>query len=221
MKSPHTIPLAIIVGGVIIAGAVYLSAERLPGNASASKPELVRPVSSSDHILGNPAARVKIIEYADFDCSYCAGYHEALHQVVATLGASGEVAWVFRHFPLTEIHPNALRHAQAAECAVIAGGENAFWAMSGALFEAQPIDSARYGTYARAAGIEEESFASCLANGNDEIDARIALDRENALSMGARGTPYSVLLVEGKPPIAIEGARTYEALRVLIEDALD
>ncbi len=114
MKTSLTIPLAIIAGGIIVAIAVYVSMPKNP-ETSAGNPALVRPVSASDHILGNPSAPVVIIEYSDFDCTYCKGFHNTLHQVIANAGASGNVTWVFRHFPLSEIHPNARAHARAAE----------------------------------------------------------------------------------------------------------
>src|SRR3989338_7120472 len=131
MKTSLTIPLAIIAGGIIVAVAVYVSMPKNP-ETNAGNPALVRPVSASDHILGNPSAPVMIIEYSDFDCTYCKGFHDTLHQIIANAGVNGRVAWVFRHFPLSEIHPNALPHAKAAECAGEVAGEDGFWKFANA-----------------------------------------------------------------------------------------
>ena len=219
MKSSSTIPLAIILGGVIVAAAIYLSLPKEPSTGS-DNAALVRPVDSSDHILGNPAAPVKIVEYSDFDCEYCKDFHETLHQIIANEGVDGDVAWVFREFPLTEIHLNALSHARAAECAAEAAGNDAFWVFADALFAAQPADPTKYGSLASEIGIPGDVFATCYANAPLTLEARINADRKNALDMGANGTPYSIIVVAGKPSVVMEGGYPYEAVKQLVDEAL-
>jgi len=218
MKSSLTIPLAIIVGGVIVAVAVYVSMPK--AQTSAGNPALVRPVSTGDHILGNPAAPVVIVEYSDFDCEFCKGFHDTLHQIVANAGATGKVAWVFREFPLTEIHPTAFSHARAAECVAVVAGNDAFWKFSNALFANQPADPASYGTLASSVGISGSAFATCYSTASSTLDARITADRQNALDMGAQGTPYSIILVNGKNPVVIAGGYSYDAVKQLVDQAL-
>ncbi len=221
MKSSYTIPIAIVLGGVIVALAVYFSVSRPPSTPSGKgNPAAVRPIGVNDHILGNPAAKVVIIEYADFDCTYCKGFSDTLHQIVADEGLDGEIAWAFRHFPLIEIHENALRHAEAAECAAQAGGNDAFWKFSDALFAAQPADPTKYGVYAEKAGVPGEAFASCYANASTTVYARVMADRQNALDAGAIGTPYTLIVVPGKAPTIISGTYPYEAIQSMISDAL-
>src|SRR3989338_9225138 len=115
MRTSLTIPIAIIAGGIIVAMAVCVSMRKSRG-ASAGSPALVRPVGANDHILGNPAAPVMIVEYSDFDCEFCKDFHNTLHQVIANAGANGKVAWVFRNFPLSEIHPNAVPPPPPSPC---------------------------------------------------------------------------------------------------------
>jgi protein-disulfide isomerase len=218
MKSSVTIPVAIVIGGLTVALAIYVST---PKQRTDLHPLLVRPVSASDHILGNPAAKVKIIEYSDFDCDYCKDFHSTLHQIIANEGTRGEVAWVFRSFPISEIHDNALSHARAAECVAEVGGNDAFWKFANALFANQPANSNRYGELAKAAGIVSSTeFATCYANPPKELTDRIRADRDNALDMGATGTPFSLIVVEGKEPIVMDGAYSYDAVRELVEEAL-
>lgn len=219
MKSDLKIPLAIIVGGIIIAVAIYAS---IPKNAlvGSGNLELIRPVSIDDHILGNPTAPVMIIEYSDFDCDFCKNFHDTLYQVIADAGTNGNVAWVFREFPLTEIHPNSLSHARAAECAAYVGGNDAFWKFSKALFANQPVNPTRYGELASSVGISGEAFATCFANASSTLVGRIDADRQNALDIGATGTPYSIMLVNGKQPVVMNGAYSYDAVRMLIDKAL-
>lgn len=220
MKNSFTIPVAILLGGIVIAGAVYLSLRQPSLTSDTGNTALVRPVGSSDHIFGNPAARVMIVEYSDFDCDFCQGFHETLHQIVANEGTNGEVAWVLREFPLIEIHPNAFSHARAAECAANVAGNDAFWRFTDELFANQPIDPTNYGTLAAGAGISSDAFATCYATASTTLDARINADRQNAFDVGARGTPYSLILVEGKAPVVMNGAYPYDAVKLLIDQAL-
>lgn len=221
MKSSFTIPLAIVLGGAIVALAVYVSIPKSVSTGSGTgNPSLVRPVGASDHILGNPAAKVMIVEYSDFDCEYCKTFNETLHQIIATEGANGDVAWVFREFPLIEIHRNALSHAKAAECVAQTSGNDAFWKFETALFTNQPVDSSRYGELAAAAGVSGDAFATCFASASTTLTARIMADRQNALDVGAHGTPYSLILVTGKPPVVMDGAYSYDAVRQLVDQAL-
>lgn len=161
-----------------------------------------------------------IVEYSDFDCEYCKDFHNTLHQVIANAGANGKVAWVFREFPLTEIHPNALPHARAAECIAKVVGNDTFWKFANALFANQPVEPAHYGSLAQAAGVSGDAFAACYADAAASVDARIMADRENALAVGAQGTPYSLILVAGKPPVVMEGAYSYDAVKQLVDQAL-
>lgn len=221
MKSSITVPLAIIVGGIIVAIAVYISVPKSAGtDSNVGNPSLVRPVGAADHILGNPAAKVMIVEYSDFDCEFCKHFHETLHQVIANQGASGQVAWVFREFPLTEIHPNALSHAKAAECVAAVAGNDMFWKFTDSLFKNQPVNPSSYGELASGVGISGDAFATCYASASSTLTARIMADRQNALDMSARGTPYSLILVTGKPPVVMAGGYSYDAVKELVDQAL-
>ena len=222
MKPSTTIPLAIVIGGIIVALAVYLSIHSTAPSTSSGNgnPALVRPVGPDDHILGNPSAPVKIVEYADFDCEYCKGFDETLHQIVANDGARGQVAWVFREFPLTELHPTALEHAEAAECAAVAGGNDAFWRYADLLFKNQPADPSSYGALAANAAVPGDAFSSCMQDASSTVGAAIRTDRQNALDVGARGTPYSLILVSGQMPVVMDGAYSYAAVNQLVGQAL-
>lgn len=220
MKSSLAIPLAIVAGGAIIAIAVYISMPKAPRGGSGGDPALVRPVDSNDHILGRPDAPIKIIEYSDFDCEYCKDFNETLHHIIANTGMSGKVAWVFREFPLIEIHPEALHAAEAAECAAQAGGNDAFWKFADELFARQPIDPSQFGSIAQSLGIPSADFATCYANASTTVTARIMADRQNAFAVGAQGTPYSLIVIEGKPPVVIESAYPYDVVKALVDKAL-
>src|SRR3989344_3149438 len=125
-----SIPLAIIVAGVLIAGSLYYSniktAKELAkvkslGDVEPAEIEM-RPVSSSDHILGNPDADVIIVEYSDTECPFCKQFHSTLRRVIEEYGKEGRVAWVYRHFPIDSLHPKARKESEALECANELGG---------------------------------------------------------------------------------------------------
>jgi len=130
----YLIPLAIVIAGAFVAGALYFSNSGATANAPvaitdtnqpvAAAPEptgstdAVRPVTSEDHIKGNPNAPIKIVEYSDFECPFCKRFHDTMNEVMDKYGDSGEVAWVFRQFPLEQLHPvKAQAVAVASECA--------------------------------------------------------------------------------------------------------
>src|SRR3989338_1472713 len=122
---------AIIIAGALIAGAILLkgnpapSPENPPVANNGAPATTLRPVSKSDHILGNINAKIVIVEYSDLECPYCKVFHQTMHKVVSD--NSGNVAWVFRHYPIPQLHPKAFREAEATECAWGQGGNNAFW----------------------------------------------------------------------------------------------
>lgn len=222
MKTGLAIPFAIALGGIIVALAVYFTmAKKEPSTGSGTgNPALVRPVGPTDHILGNPAAPVKIVEYADFDCAYCKTFDSTLHQIIANEGASGKVAWVYREFPLEQIHPTALEDAEAAECVAQTAGNAAFWQFADALFANQPVNPTRFGALASQAGVTGPAFADCMANASTTVSARVSADAQNALDIGALGTPYSLILANGQAPVVMDGAYSYSAVKQLVDKAL-
>lgn len=214
------LPAAIIAAGTLLAGAVYLSmgGHLFPARAGGTI-SLIAPVTASDHILGNPAAPIMIVEYADFDCEYCKPFSDILHEVVAKDGAAGQVAWVYREFPLAALHPNALGEARAAECAAKTGGNGAFWSFADELFAAQPADPSTFGALAAKAGVPGDAFAACYADAANQVDALIDADLKNAQDMGLASTPFSVILAYGKVSNVIDGAYTYDAVKELVDMA--
>jgi len=94
--------------------------------------ELAVPVAAVDHVLGPADARVTVVEYGDFECPIC---KQAAPAVKLALNRfAGRMRYVFRHFPLEEVHPHALLAAEAAEAA---GGQGKFWQMHDLLFDNQ------------------------------------------------------------------------------------
>ncbi len=95
------------------------------------KPESFIALDENDHYRGNPDAEIVLVEYSDYECPFCTRFHTTLKNIVREYG--NQVAWVYRHYPLTQLHPNATVLANASECAAELGGNDAFWQMSDAI----------------------------------------------------------------------------------------
>ncbi len=221
-KNPYLLPVAIVLGGVILAIAIFVTRT---GNVPLITEEnlaMLRPISAQDHIVGNPKAQVVIVEYSDIDCEYCKNFHTVLQQVMTEYGPTANVAWVYRHFPILSVHPYAGMHAEAAECVADLGSNDLFFAFIDGLHQAAPggsqFDPVGYPVIVSRLGLPPTAFEECMTS--DRMTGRVAADSENAFAVGATGAPFTVVLVEGKKPVPITGALPYESLKQVIEEAL-
>ncbi len=222
------IPVAIVVAGALIAGAVYFGTGGASTGASqlqnpeqfAGDLEKMKPITSSDHVRGDPNAPVKIVEYSDLECPFCKSFHPTMQKIAGEY--EGKVTWVYRHFPLDEIHPKSDKEAEATECANELGGNDAFWRYVDRLFEVTPsnnnLNPAELPKIAEYVGLDAQKFNSCLASG--KYAAHVEEDYQNALATGGNGTPWSVIVAANGKKYPLSGAQPYEAVKQLIELAL-
>ncbi|HEY4512123.1 MAG TPA: thioredoxin domain-containing protein [Candidatus Paceibacterota bacterium] len=117
--------------------------QALKENPGSGEPSLqnMEPVTAKDHIKGNSSAPVKIVEYSDLECPFCKRFHATMLEVMSTYGKDGKVAWVFRHFPLAQLHSKAPKEAEAAECAAELGGNDGFWKFVDKINELTPSNN--------------------------------------------------------------------------------
>lgn len=215
----YAIPIAIVIAGLAIASAIYFgdSAPLVAQQVNA----VVEPVTSDDHILGNPKAKVIIVEYSDTECPFCKSFHPTMQRVMNEYGKDGQVAWVYRHFPLP-FHAKAPKESEALECANKLGGNVKFWEYLNKLFEITPgndqLDGAELPKIAKTVGLDETAFNECLSAGKMKaiVDKHIAGGKK----AGVGGTPFSIILVDNKPVSSINGAQPYEQVKAVIEEAL-
>lgn len=216
----YAIPFAIVIAGLAIAGAIYFGDGRKTV-ATAQPTGTVDPVTSSDHILGNPNAKVVIVEYSDTECPYCKSFHPTLQRIMNEYGKDGKVAWVYRHFPLP-FHTKAPHEAEATECANKLGGNTKFWEYINKVFDATPgnngLDPAELPKIATAVGLDVTAFNKCLDGG--EMKKIVDADLASGAKAGVSGTPYSIILVNKKVSSSINGAQPYEAVNAQIEELL-
>ena len=146
-------------------------------------PRLAVPVNATDHILGPHTAPVTVVQYGDFECPDCKRVYEAAQMLVAHFG--NRIGFVYRHFPLVEVHHQAELAAEAAEAAAAQGR---FWDMHARLFERQPhFKPKQLRQYAEELGLD-------LVRYDAEMDDHIDLQRiqehiQGAKQSGVRGTP--------------------------------
>jgi protein-disulfide isomerase len=146
---------------------------------------LTPPVSDRDHAQGAAGAKVTLVEYGDYECSYCGRAYPIIKQLQTELGK--QLRFVFRNFPLSQAHPHALHAAIAAE-AVGAHGEDVFWQMHDTLYENQDaLDDEALASYAEALGVPASELAVATAGG--PIAARVRADFRGGVRSGVNGTP--------------------------------
>lgn len=224
--SVMTIGFLILVGNAMKGGTLLSGLSAGNDRPSAPAPTPVpsdeleigdpRPVGKDDHVRGT--GPTTIIEYSDLECPFCKRFHETMKQVLAA--NPGKVRWVYRHFPLTQLHSQAQKEAEATECA---GEQGKFWEMTDKIFEVTPSNDGLplplLPDLARQAGVRDiAKFQKCLDSGASA--ARVRADAEDAVTAGGRGTPYSVVLTADGRKDAIPGAVDAEQVQQLL-DALD
>jgi protein-disulfide isomerase len=146
--------------------------------------KLTLPVDSSrDHIQGPPTAPVTLLEYGDYECPYCGQAYPIIKQVQKHLGS--KLRFVFRNFPITQIHPHAQHAAEAGESAA---AQNKFWEMHDHIYEhQQALDDNHLEKYAGKLGLDLVKF-----NNDISSHAHARHIREDFLSgvrSGVNGTP--------------------------------
>ena len=144
---------------------------------------LAVPVSDRDHHQGPATAAVTLVQYGDYECPYTRQSTTIVRAVQQQLGE--QLRFVYRNFPLTEIHPHALHAALAAEAAAAQGK---FWQMHDYIFHHQhTLEDANLEQFAEAVGLDLQQYARALAD--QRALARIEEDVEGGERSGVQGTP--------------------------------
>jgi protein-disulfide isomerase len=182
----------------------------------AAAPDLTKPRMSAipastladgaHYVRGDPNAPVTIVEFADYECPYCADNQPALRDLLARY--DGQLRLIYRDY---ETHSGSLPFAEAARCA---GEQDAFWKMNEYIFDHQPaLDPNRIGDYAAVLGLDSAAITSCVAS--RRYEAAINSDGDLAAKAGAEGTP--TFFVNGR---LLDGAQSYDQLSAAVASAL-
>jgi protein-disulfide isomerase len=151
---------------------------------------LTPAVGPDDHVQGNPKAPVTLVEYGDFECPYCGQAYPIVKRVQQRLGT--RLRFVFRNFPLSELHPHALHAAEAAESVAERGGPQAFWAMHDLLYQHQREGEAALGDaglerLAARAGVDGAAVAEDLRS--ERLAPLVREQFMTGVRSGVNGTP--------------------------------
>lgn len=204
------IPGSIVLAGVIIAAALFFSRggvqlSNVKQQAITRPPQQyleknMKPVTVADHLQGSISAPITIVEYSDTECPFCKQYHPTLQAIFDTYKKTGQVAWVYRPFPLYKgvqpLHSRAGKEAEAAECVAEIGSNAKYWQYITNIFSVTPsnngLDPAKLPVLAANLGVNKTSFNTCLSSG--KYTQQISDDYDNATAVGANGTPFTIIV---------------------------
>ena len=225
-QNTFTIPLAIIVAGGLVAAAIYFgvgSSNPTPiaNNTDTQAVDInLVSVTEKDHIIGDKNAELVIVEYSDTECPFCKTFHKTMKEVVQNY--DGKVAWVYRHFPIAQLHSKASKEAEATECAAELGGNQVFWKYLDKIFETtnsnNSLDPNELPKIATAIGLDGNAFNACLSS--SRYAELVKKSVEEAIKAGALGTPYSVIVTRDGQKILINGAEPLTMVKPKIDGLL-
>jgi protein-disulfide isomerase len=217
-------PVAILIGAAMISGTLLYAGvpAGVPANSLAGEIGAVVPsdqknpagpvVSDSDHIRGNPSAPITIVEFSDFQCPFCSRFHPTVQQALNEYG--DQVRRVYKHFPLAQIHAEAIPAAEASECIAEQKGSEGFWAYGDQLFANQErLGVALYRELAEQQGANMTQFNTCIAQ--RKYQSKVEENYNEGLQLGITGTPGS--FINGVP---VRGALPYDQIKAIIENEL-
>jgi protein-disulfide isomerase len=190
-------------------------------DSKATMPKVASVDVYGEPFRGTNTARIAIIEYSDFNCSFCGKYSRGVFpRIDKDYVKTGKIRYFFRDLPERD-ETNAWLKARAARCA---GDQGKFWEMHDRLFAEQSVSGQDLATLARALGLDVEEFSKCLSA--EKYEANIQRSVDGARRIGIFGTPaflIGTVTQEGDfvwVKRVLVGAQTYEALRAILDELL-
>ena len=176
-----------------------------------AEPEFVRYDIPSEgfYSIGPDDAPITIVEFSDYQCPFCRRWHEQVYEPLLA-AYPGQIKLVYRNLPLTSIHPDAFSAAEAAMCA---GEQDAYWAYHEKLFSSESLGSQVYTQYAQELSLNMDQFEACMTN--HKYQTVIEADSNFAIDLGIQSTP--TFFING---LAIVGAQPLEVFQQVIDKEL-
>jgi len=165
--------------------------------------------SEGFHSIGPEDAPITIVEFSDYQCPFCRRWHDEVYQPLLA-AYPGKIKLVYRNLPLTSIHPDALAAAEAAMCA---GEQNAYWQYHEKLFSSTSLNKDVFMQYAQQLGLDTRSFESCITD--HKYQQNIQADSDFAINLGISSTP--TFFING---LAIIGAQPLSVFKQVIDKEL-
>jgi protein-disulfide isomerase len=161
------------------------------------------------YALGPADAPITIVEFSDYQCPFCRRWHDEVYEPLLA-AYPGKIRLVYRHLPLTSIHPDAMSAAEAAMCA---GEQDAYWPFHERLFSSESLGNNIYIQYAQELGLDMGTFESCLSD--HKYQQAVQADSDFAINLGIRSTP--TFFING---LAIVGAQPLDVFKQVIDKEL-
>ena len=176
-----------------------------------AQPEFVRYDIPSKGFpsIGPTDAPITIVEFSDYQCPYCRRWHTEVYQPLLN-AYPGQIRFVYRHLPLTSIHPHAFPAAEAAMCA---GDQNSYWQFHNKLFGSETLGENVYTQYAQELGLDVNAFETCVTD--HKYQEAIQTDLDFAVNLGVRSTP--TFFING---LAVVGAQPLDVFKQVIDQEL-
>lgn len=242
-KNKLSLPMAIIVAGILIAGAIYFSSsapKNIPTNDNEIGIATLAPVNKEDKKLGNPDAKVVLVIYGDFQCPFCGAitgllgpdtsaikylkkadpnWTPFMPEIINNYVKNGNILFVYRDWAFQG--PESIKAAEAARCA---GDQNKFWEYHDYLYAHQNgenqgnFSDSNLKSFAKNLGLNTATFNQCL-DGN-KYTQTVADSRDEGTRAGVQGTPKGFILKNGKIVSTIDGAESLTTVKQKIEAAL-
>ena len=176
-----------------------------------AQPEYTRYDIPTDnaYAIGPADAPITIVEFSDYQCPFCRRWHDEVYEPLLA-AYPGQIRLVYRHLPLTSIHPDAMSAAEAAMCA---GEQDAYWPYHERLFGSESLGNSTYLQYAQELGLNMTTFEACLTE--HKYQQAIQTDSDFALNLGIRSTP--TFFING---LAVVGAQPLDVFKQVIDKEL-
>ncbi len=239
-KNNQQIVGAIVLVGVIIAGAILLKGSKPPAptattdiaqNLAAMVGPTPAPISAQDRTLGNPQAKATLIMYEDFQCPFCGDFVKKDEQVIRnTYVANGTVQFVYRDYAFlgagakangSDAVDESLEAAEAARCA---GDQGQFWQYHDYLFAHQngedqgAFSIAHLESFAGTLGLNQTIFDQCLTS--SKYQQAVLDSKAEGDAAGVTGTPKGFIMVDGKVVSTIDGDLPLAQVQAKLDAAL-
>lgn len=225
---------SILLAGIIIAGAIIFinkpQGETVAGKKGlAASGKAIDPVkdmnllADDDPVLGSPDAKLTIVEFGDFQCPFCQRFFQTTEQqVIENYIKTGKAKLIYRDFPLSSIHAEAQKSAEASECA---DEQGKFWAYHDLLYNRQDkLSLNNYKKWATELSLDTNKFNNCLDSG--KYATEVGKDLQSGQSFGVTGTPATFVngrLVTGAIPYEDypQGNEMMPGFKTIIEEELE
>jgi len=202
-----------------------LKARPMAGQPAPPGPDLstITMDLNGEPVKGDKNARIVVIEFSDYQCPFCARFaRETSPLIEKEYVQTGKIRYIFRDLPLTSIHPNAFKAAEAAACA---GEQDKFWEMHDRLYENQKkIALSDLPSHAESIGLDKARFEQCLSS--DKYAEKIRQDMAEASRVGVTGTPaFFVAVVDPKDSKLkfvqlMKGAQPFSSFKMYLDGLL-